>query len=97
MERAVSTIQKQTVNHSNPNSFKTKKISKNTSGVRGICPTKAGRWRAYIGYKGKQIYLGELLKIKDAENARKEAEEKYYKSLLKEIKIGKNRMKAQFP
>lgn len=86
LERAVATIRKQTVNHSNPNSIKTKKISsKNTSGVRGICPTKAGKWRAYIGHKGEQIYLGEFSKMEDAVKARKAAEEKYHKPLLKEM------------
>lgn len=89
-EKAASNIRKQTVGHSNPNAIKTKKISaKNTSGIRGVCPTKSGRWRAYIGHKGECIYLGEFLDKKDAEKARKEAEKKYYEPLLKKLEVEK--------
>lgn len=85
-EKKVETIKKQTVNHSNINVIKSKKISKkNTSGIRGVCPTKNGRWRAYIGHKGKNIFLGEFSRKEDAVKARKKAEEKYFVSVLKEI------------
>jgi hypothetical protein len=76
-------IKKQTVDHSNPSRMKSKKLSSNnTSGVRGVCPTKQGKWRAVIGVKGKLLYLGEYAKIEDAIIARKEAEEKYWKPIL---------------
>lgn len=86
LQRATDTIKKRTINHSNIESIKSKKLSKkNTSGVRGVCPTKAGRWRAVIGYKGKQIYLGEFPNIEDAIMARKAGEEKYFKPVIEEI------------
>lgn len=84
-ERATELIKRQTVNHSNPNSIKSKKISKaNTSVTRGVSPTKSGKWRATIGYKGKQIYLGEYWDKESAIKARKIAEEKFYKPLFQQ-------------
>ena len=62
-EKYTERIKHQTVNHSNPASIQSKKLSSaNTSGIRGICPTKNGRWRAYIGHKGQQVFLGEFTK-----------------------------------
>ena len=85
LENAVERIKAQTVNHSNPAAIKTKKLSThNTSGIRGVCPTKRGAWRAYIGHKGKQIYLGEYTDIKGAISARKAGEEKYQSPILEE-------------
>lgn len=43
-----------------------------------------GRWRAYIGHKGKQIFLGEFSSKEDAIRARKEGEKKYFNSVLEE-------------
>lgn len=43
-----------------------------------------GRWRAYIGHKGKQIFLGEFSSKEDAIRARKEGEKKYFTSVLEE-------------
>lgn len=60
----------------------------NTSGYRGVCPSK-GKWRATIGHKGKQIYLGEYENIEDAIAARKEGEEKYFAIVLKELESNK--------
>lgn len=78
-EKYTERIKKQTVNHSNISSIKSKKISKkNTSGVRGVCPTKRGRWRAYIGHKGKNVFLGEFSKKEDAIAARRKAEEQFF-------------------
>lgn len=89
LESATETIRKRTVDHSNPEAIMTKKLSKsNTSGVRGVCPTKNGYWRAYIGHKGKNIYLGTYADIKDAIAARKASEEKYHKPVLEEF-VGK--------
>lgn len=91
IERAVATIRKQTINHSNPASIKTKKLSvANTSGVRGVCPTKRGTWRAYIGHKGQHIFLGEYSRFDDAVKARKRGEEKYFTPVLEELKANKN-------
>ncbi len=88
IENATATIRKRTVNHSNPEVIRSKKISKmNTSGVRGVCPTKRGYWRAYIGYKGKHIYLGEYANKSDAIKARKRGEERYFSEVLRECEI----------
>lgn len=85
LEKAVDRIGKQTVDHSNPAAIRTQKLSPhNTSGIRGVCPTKKGYWRAYIGHKGQHIYLGEYADIKDAIAARKAGEEKYHKPILEE-------------
>lgn len=87
IEKAATRIRKQTVNHSNPAAIKTKKLSSaNTSGVRGVCQTKKGRWRAYIGHKGQHIYLGEFPRFEDAVKARKAGEEKYFIPVLLESK-----------
>lgn len=83
-EKYTERIKKQTVNYSNISSIKSKKISKkNTSGVRGVCPTKRGRWRAYIGHKGKNVFLGEFSKKEDAIAARRKAEEQFFIPILK--------------
>lgn len=82
LNHEISTVHilEQTIDHSNPNAIRTKKLStKNTSGVRGVCPVRGGKWAAYIGYKGKQIRLGFYSNFTDAVEARKEAEKQYYK------------------
>ena len=40
------------------NEFNTKVRKDNTSGYRGVCRTRAGRFRAYINRDGKQYNLG---------------------------------------
>lgn len=83
LEMASGRIRKLTVDHSNPAAIRTQKLSpRNTSGIRGVCPTKRGYWKAYIGYKGQYIYLGEYANIEDAAAARKAGEEKYHKLVL---------------
>ena len=85
LEHSKDVIRKQTVNHSNPASIRSQKLSAaNTSGIRGVCPTKQGKWRAYIGHKGQNIYLGEFADINDAIAARKKGEEKYFVPVLEE-------------
>ncbi|KYC94351.1 hypothetical protein B4102_0211 [Heyndrickxia sporothermodurans] len=42
------------------------------------------KWKAYIGFKGKQINLGHFDDLQDAIAARKEAEDKYFKPILEE-------------
>ncbi|MDF2790656.1 MAG: pathosis-related transcriptional factor/ERF, DNA-binding [Neobacillus sp.] len=67
----------------------TKTIQKNNrSGVTGVCKFQ-GRWRALIGFKGKQISLGYYTNKEDAIKARKEAEEKYWKPFLDKIESSK--------
>ena len=93
-EKYTERIKRQTIGHSNPASIRSEKLSPhNTSGVRGVCPTKRGTWRAYIGYKGQQIFLGEFAKKADAIAARKDGEEKYFKPVLDKVdtNAGKHR------
>jgi hypothetical protein len=85
LEKAVERIKKETVNHSNISRIKSQKLSVlNTSGIKGVCPTKTGRWRAYIGHKGKQVYLGEYSQKGDAVRARKNGEKIYFGKVLEE-------------
>lgn len=57
----------------------------NKSGYKGVMWDKhKNKWRAYIGFKGKQINLGYYEKKDDAIKARKQAEEKYFKPYLED-------------
>lgn len=59
----------------------------NTSGVRGVSwVPRLQKYRAYITLKGKQINLGCYAKLEDAKEARKKAEEKYFKPILDKYK-----------
>lgn len=50
-----------------------------TSGVTGVSYAKSKKkWRAYITYNQRQIFLGYFTDFNDAITARKEAEEKYF-------------------
>ena len=52
--------------------------TKNTSGYMGVSYVKkCGKWKASVGYNGKDIHLGFFDKIEDAIKARKEADRKY--------------------
>lgn len=54
-----------------------------TSGVRGVFfNQRTGKWRAALKCQGKDHYLGEYVKIEDAINARRCAEEQYFAPLL---------------
>jgi len=55
-----------------------RKTKANTSGVRGVCRTKNGRFQAYLGFKGKRIQLGKFDLFEDAVRARKQGEEKVW-------------------
>lgn len=66
-----------------------KKGKNNTSGITGVYWNKnKGKWNARITFKGKCISLGDFRNKQDAINARKEAEEKYFKPILE--KYGKS-------
>lgn len=55
----------------------------NTSGYKGVCwHKKAGKWRAYITFKGKQYHLGIYQGIELAVKARKEAEKRLFGNFL---------------
>lgn len=64
-----------------------KRTKANSSGVRGVSQMKNSRYQAYIGFRGKQIFLGKYDRFEDAVRARKRGEEMvreyldaYYKS-----------------
>jgi len=51
------------------NEFNTKVRRDNTCGYRGVCPSRRGKFRAYINLNGKQESLGEYLRPEDAARA----------------------------
>ena len=60
-----------------------RKTNKNNStGVRGVCRTETGLFRAYINFKRKQYSLGNYMKLEEAALARAEAEERIYGDFL---------------
>lgn len=61
-----------------------KKINKNnTSGYKGVTYDKSTeKWVAQITFKSKHYHLGKFKNIEDAIKARKQGEEKYFKSFL---------------
>ncbi|MGJ0738945.1 hypothetical protein [Enterococcus casseliflavus] len=68
-----------------------KKNSNNTSGVTGVSWHKAKKkWMACIIFKGRRHHLGCFSDKQDGINARKEAEEKYFKPMLEKYGRGKN-------
>lgn len=58
----------------------------NVTGVKGVSKMKNSKYRAYINFARKQIYLGSFDTLAEAAAARKEAEEKYYKPILDRYK-----------
>lgn len=71
-----------------------KKINKNnTSGYKGVYRVKGKeKWRVQIGFKGNLMHVGYFSDKQDAINARKAAEEEYFKPILE--KYDKKRLKA---
>jgi len=68
----------------------------NTSGTKGVkWEKKQKKWIARIGFQGKHIYLGSYENKADAIQARKEAEEKYFKPILEKYK--KSALKTATP
>lgn len=55
-----------------------------STGIRGVSPTKNGKYRVRLTFKGKTYYLGTYDTIEDATAARKEAEKKIYGDFLRE-------------
>lgn len=60
------------------------KSKNNVSGVKGVQLTDNGKFTSYIAIRGKLKYLGTFDTVEEAEAARKAAEKKYYKPILKE-------------
>jgi len=69
-------------------SLTAKKSKLNTSGVKGVCWDKRRKkWLAQLDFKGEPVLRESFGNLEDAINARKEAEEKYFKPILE--KYGK--------
>jgi len=66
------------------NSISSTKIPKNNiSGVTGVYWNKrTQKWGAQIGFKGKKYFLGWFFNLAEAEAARKDAEQKYFKPMI---------------
>jgi hypothetical protein len=76
-------IDRDSVQGTRKSALKAKLHANNSSGVKGVMFLKSrGKWKAYIGFKGKQITLGYFEKLEDAVAARRLAEEKYHKPIL---------------
>lgn len=65
------------------NHLNSKSLSNNTSGTKGVTWNKrAKKWTAGLMLKKKYYHLGYFSTKQDAINARKEAEEKYFRPML---------------
>lgn len=79
-------IENDSINGTRVSALKAKIHAGNKSGYKGIAwMSQRGKWRAYIGYKGKQISLGYFDNIEDAITARAAAEEKYHKPYIDKL------------
>lgn len=78
-------IKSDAIDGTRKSALKAKLQKGNTSGHKGVTYSKGRKkWRAYIGYKGKQISLGYHDTLSEAIEARQDAEEKYYKPILED-------------
>ena len=62
---------------------KRKHRSDNTSGFRGVCRLKNGRFRASIGFKGKRYHIGIYRTFEEAVEHRLEAEKQIHDGFVK--------------
>lgn len=68
--------------------LKSKTRFDNTSGVKGVSFSKRDKkWHSYLTIKGSRVFSKKFLNLQDAINARKEAEQEYFKPILE--KYGK--------
>lgn len=68
-------------------SLKSTLSQNNTSGTKGVCWCKhSNSWKAYITFQKKNYSLGYFKDINKAIQARKAAEEKYFKPILDKYK-----------
>ncbi|MFU2222004.1 hypothetical protein [Streptococcus pluranimalium] len=75
-------LKKHAVDGTNTINLKQKTSKNNKTGVKGVSKSRTGKYRAYLTLKGKQIHLGSFETLKEAKEARKKAEEVYYKPYL---------------
>ena len=66
----------------------------NTSGFRGVCHMKNGRYRADIGFRGKRYYLGVFDTFEEAVDARLEAEGSMHGRFLEQYHAWKEKSDA---
>lgn len=72
--------------------LKTKPYKNNKSGHKGVTWMESRqKWRAYIGFKGRQKTLGYFETKEEAIEVRKKAEEKYFRPILEENNNERNR------
>lgn len=84
-EGAKKHIEQDSIDGTRKTALKTKNYKNNKSGHKGVTwMASRQKWRAYIGFKGKQITLGYFDSKEEAIKTRKEAEEKYFKPILEE-------------
>lgn len=78
-------IKNDTVEGTRKSALKAKLHSGNKSGHKGVMWNKhRSKWTATIGFKGKQIFLGNYEDKENAIKARLAAEERYFKPILEE-------------
>ena len=71
--------------NSSENAMNTKINSRNVSGVRGVrYDTKSKKWRAYISFNNKRIYLGFYDNLEDAKIARQNKSSELFKEFQNE-------------
>lgn len=71
------------VEGTNLDKIRAKTNRNNTSGVKGVhYHKKSKKWVAQLNFKGKVVFREEFDTLKEATEARKEAEKKYFKPIL---------------
>ncbi|HJA94088.1 MAG TPA: hypothetical protein H9717_13440 [Candidatus Eisenbergiella merdipullorum] len=73
---------------------KRKNRSDNKSGFRGVYRLKNGKYRAKIGFKGQQFYLGTFDTFDIAVQARRKAEKDIHEEFVKQYYVWKKRADA---
>lgn len=78
-------IESDRVEGTRKSALNTKLHSGNKSGVKGVrWDDNKQRWKAYIGFRGRQISLGSYKDFESAVKARKRGEEQYHKPILED-------------
>lgn len=74
-----------------PSLKRTEKNKNNTSGCTGVgYRADRGKWRAYIKFQRKDIFLGNFDSYEDAVAVRKIAEREYFGKAIEEYEAGEN-------
>lgn len=79
-------IEKTFVEDTSLNTIRSKVRTDNTSGVKGVKKQK-NKWIAYITFKKRHYNLGTFENKEEAIKARRDAEEKFFKPILKKYNI----------